>query len=288
MRFTFPDVRDPAQRRLRLYKPIKESVRNARIELRSLLAKERPLPDFLVIGAQKAGTTSLFSYLTTHPHISRPLKKEIHYFDTRWHRHENWYRSHFPATGDGMLTGEASPCYLFYPMAPARVAKLLPDVRLIVLLRDPVARAYSHYQQSRNKGFETCSFEEAVAAEPQRLREDEPLLNGHPDAGTVAFKKNAYLTRGHYAEQLARWFEEFQREQFHIIKSEAFFADPQQTCSDVFSFLGLPDHAVPSLKVHNPGAYDSKLGNGDAALRKYFAPHNRALAELLGEDMAWR
>ena len=129
-------------------------------------ASARRLPDFLVIGAQRAGSTSLFAQLCEHPGVAAPSHKEIHYFDLQSFRGLRWYRSHFPPAGRsrGRITGEASPYYLFHPAVPARVAEALPDVRLVALLRDPVARAYSQYQLSVRDGHETLGFEEALAS----------------------------------------------------------------------------------------------------------------------------
>lgn len=280
---------DKGWRRQRLYKPFKEGYRNLCLGLRLLRAADRRLPDFLIIGVQKAGTTSLFNYLAEHPQIDVPLRKEVHYFDVRYERSERWYRAHFPpsSTLGQTLTGEASPAYLFYEGVEQRVAELLPEVKLIVLLRDPVHRAYSHYQQSGRKGFETLDFSAAMRAEAERLAAPgEPLLRDRV-SGTVALRKYSYLIRGHYAEQLERWFALFPRERFLIMKSEEMFADPQQTCDQVFDFLDLPPHRLQQAKVHNEGRYDRDRLPGEDELRTYFAPHNARLAELLGRDMGW-
>ncbi|HEV2894458.1 MAG TPA: sulfotransferase, partial [Actinomycetota bacterium] len=140
----------------------------------------RLLPDYLIIGAQRAGTTSLHRYLIQHPGVRTTLRtKGVHFFDTAYGRGMSWYASRFPTKltawyvarrhGVELRTGEASPYYLFHPHVPARVAEHLPQVRLIALLRDPVGRAYSHYQHEVARGFETLSFEEAIEAEPARL-----------------------------------------------------------------------------------------------------------------------
>lgn len=280
---------DQGWRRQRLYKPFKEGYRNLCLGLRLLRAPRRRLPDFLLIGIQKAGTTSLFNYLAQHPAIESPLRKEVHYFDVRYERGERWYRAHFPpeSTIGRTLTGEASPAYLFYPGVEHRVAALVPEAKFIVLLRDPVRRAYSHYQQSCRKGFERLSFADAMAAEAKRLAEPgEPLLRDRV-SGTVALRKQSYLIRGHYADQLRKWFAVFPRERFLILKSEAMFADPQATCDRVFEFLGLPPYSLRSVEIHNEGDYDRERLPYEDELRAHFAPLNAELAELIGEDMGW-
>ena len=135
--------------------------------LRQATARWRPLPDFLVIGAQKAGTTALYAYLRWHPGITGPSWKEVSFFDRHWWRGEAWYRGQFPLRGRGRLVGEASPSYLFHPLAPERVHSLVPGARLVALVRDPVARAYSHYQHEVALGREPLGFEDALAAEPR-------------------------------------------------------------------------------------------------------------------------
>ena len=148
----------------------------------------RMMPDFIIIGTQKGGTTSLYRYLIDHPNIAPIYIKEPHYFDIHFHKGIGWYRSHFPTAVEkyyarhvekhDLITGEASPYYLFHPRAPQRVAKTLPKAKLIILLRNPVDRAYSQYQhQLRQPGVEPLSFEEAIAYEEKRLAgEEEKIL----------------------------------------------------------------------------------------------------------------
>src|SRR5436189_26280 len=130
----------------------------------------RPLPDFLILGAQKAGTTALYAYLRWHPQVTGPSFKEVSFFDRHYARGERWYRAHLPVRRRAVV-GEASPSYLFHPLAPERVARMLPEARLIALLRNPVDRAFSHYQHEVALGREQLSFEDALAgefAEPNR------------------------------------------------------------------------------------------------------------------------
>src|SRR5439155_3447898 len=151
----------------------------------------RMLPDYLIIGAQRAGTTSLYLYLTQHPCVAPVvIGKGVHYFDVDFAKGPGWYRGHFPVAARRylsrvgrdrpLITGEGSPYYLFHPLVPERVAALLPEARLIALLRDPVERAYSHYQHFVERGIETLTFEQALEAEPERLKGEVERLHRYP------------------------------------------------------------------------------------------------------------
>ena len=161
-------------------------------------AGARRLPDFLVIGAQRAGSTSLFAQLCAHSGVAAPSHKEIHYLDLQSFRSLRWYRSHFPPTAAarGRITGEASPYYLFHPAVPARVAAELPGVLLVALLRDPVPRAYSQYQLSVRDGHEQLGFEEALRAEPDRLAGEEARLLSDRAYRADAHRHQSYAARG--------------------------------------------------------------------------------------------
>ena len=152
--------------------PVRAVLRNAVWTYGRATSFGRPLPDFLILGAQKAGTTALYSYLRKHPSIIGPSWKEVSYFDRHYARGPAWYRGNFPnkLRTRGALVGEASPSYLFHPLGPRRVRELVPEARLVALLRDPVDRALSHYNHERALGREPLSFEDALAAEDDRLR----------------------------------------------------------------------------------------------------------------------
>lgn len=205
-------------------------------------AKLRVLPDYLIIGAQKAGTSALQRYLETTPGVQAPLVKEVHYFDNHYGAGADWYRAHFPtrrAVVSGQITGEASPYYLLHPWAPARVAALLPDVRLIVLLREPARRAYSHFQHSRALGREPLtSFDEALDREAARTAGGWAELS-RTGRRQPAVEWYSYMRRGRYAAQLARWYKQFPPERLLVIFSEELFADPQPQLERVHAHLGL-------------------------------------------------
>lgn len=258
----------------------------------------RVLPDFVIIGAAKAGTTSLYGWLSEHPHVAPASQKEVHYFDYNFYRGEDWYRTHFPLElerasfaaehGRPFLTGEASPPYIAHDWAPERLARTLPNAKLLVTLRNPVDRAYSQFQMSRREGEEPfASFGEAVDAEAERLRPE--LARTRIDRRYSSWPIGcwSYLMRSRYAEQLERWFGLFPREQFHILTLEDLSCDPQPTLDRVHEFLELPPHRYDGLEPLHTATYDAIPPEMRSRLTDYFRPHNHRLYELLGTDLGW-
>jgi len=258
-----------------------------RVELELRLRQPRALPDAVILGAQKSGTSSLHNYLTQHPGVIAPLRKEVHYFDVNYARGEGWYRGHFGCQGETGLNLDSSPYYLFHPAVPARMHGLLPDAKLIVLLRDPARRAYSHYWHERDKGREALSFESAIEAEPARLGRLEQRLADGDIAHSRAHQSYSYLARGRYAEQLERWFALYPRDRILVLRFEDFVKDPLGGLNDTLAFLGLPDANSVSLEARNARRYPAMQPATMARLKDYFEPHNRRLEELLGRSMGW-
>jgi hypothetical protein len=270
-------------------------LRRAQMLPRILTAPLRADPDFLIIGVQKGGTTSLYSILAQHPAVDEAWKKEVHYFDLRFRRGPAWYRAHFPTRraqregGDQQrrFSGEATPYYLFHPHVPRRVRQALPKVRLVALLRDPVARAYSHYNHLVRLGHESLSFEDAVRKEGERLAGEMDQLVQDEWHYSVNLRNYSYLTRGHYAEQLERWWAEFPREQLLVLKSEDFYQRPREIWPRVIAHLGLPDWSPAEFREYNAGRYPEMSPELARWLKDYFEPHNARLYALLGEDWGW-
>ena len=258
----------------------------------------RVLPDYLIMGAHRCGTTSLHRYLLGHQCVEQTLLgvKGMHYFSSHSHRSWAWYRAHFPTRasrekamrdeGRRLVVGESSPYYLFHPLAPARIAERLPDVKLIVLLRDPVERAYSHYQHMRFEGLERCiTFEEALAREPERLDGEVDKILTVPGYESFHHRHHAYVTRGIYADQIGTLYSLFPQERLLVLD---FLADPTGGLQTVLSFLGLgPFDAPIELERHNAGSYERMRPPTRARLVEFFAPHNRRLYDLLGTDLGW-
>lgn len=207
----------------------------------------RMRPSFLVIGAQRSGTTSLYRALVAHPRILPALRKEVHYFDFQYRKGPAWYLAHYPphsrwARAQGVHTGEASPYYLVHPLAPERAYTFDPAMRIIAILRDPVLRAFSHYRQNVARGREALGFEEALAAEPERLAVDAHRLTVPPHYYSRGHHFYSYADRGRYAHHLSRWLRTFAAEQVLVIEAEALFTNPTATLAAVFAFLDLPAH----------------------------------------------
>ncbi len=250
-------------------------------------AHQRQPPGFVIIGAQKGGTTSLFRYLTEHPDVGGANKKEVHFFDFRFHKGMDWYLAHFPPRGKHTLVGEASPSYLFHPEVPGRVRAALPQAKLIVLLRNPVDRAYAHYQMNVGWGFETLPFEAAISQEPERMGDSGDLSRDWQSLSYVNWRRFSYVSRGVYVDQLQRWLSVFPREQVLVIKSEELYEEPERIYDQTLKFLDLRPWRLTSYEHYNRGAYAGMHPETRERLADYFAPHNRQLYDLLGWDLGW-
>jgi len=232
------------------------------------------LPDFVIIGAQKGGTSFLYYLLTRHPLVEPAARKELHFFDQPEHFENGaeWYRRCFPrlSSKDGQrsITGEATPYYLFDPPVTKRMAEIVPTARLIALLRNPIERAYSHYQMQVKRGTEPRTFEEAIEQQ-----------------------HSSYVSRGIYVDQLLRWFEFFSKEQMLILKSEDFFERPIEILKVVLTFLDLPDWQPEASELQqrrHTGTYKQKMDPSTRRrLEAYFEPYNQRLYECLDVDFGW-
>lgn len=279
-------ARLPAELVPALPRPVRNVLRGAYRATGLATAQVRPLPDFLILGAQKAGTTALYAYLRWHPDITGPSFKEISFFDRHYAHGERWYRAHLPLRRRA-LVGEASPSYLFHPQAPERVARMLPESRLIALLRNPVERAFSHYQHEVALDREPLSFEEAIDREDERMRGELDHMLRDPSYFSHAWWNYTYVARGRYAEQLERWFGAFPREHLLVLLTDELAADTPGTYRRVLDFLGAEVQDLDSY----PRIFDRDYADMDPATRarleEIFAEPNRRLAALLGRDLPW-
>jgi hypothetical protein len=251
---------------------------------RRLSSGSRVLPSFLVLGAQKAGTTSLFELLAQHPQVQPPRLKEVNFFDKDWSKGLDHYRSVFPRNSemsDVDRTFDNTPSYLYQPRVPKRVLEVVPDARFVVLLRNPTDRAYSHYLHAKALGRETLSFEEGLAAEGHPPRADDR----QPVDLWAAAQNLAYVARGRYIDQLERWWAHFPRDRFLLLKSEDFFADPVAALDEIAVFVGLerfvPADVTPRNQSRGP-ALDPAIR---ASLDERFAHDNARLLAATGIDL---
>ena len=214
-------------------------------------------PNFLGVGTQKGGTTYLHNLLKCHPQIFLAYPKEIHFFSLHWQKGKDWYFSHFNDATDNQVCGEITPYYLYHPEAPQRICSLLPAVKNIILLRDPVERALSQYFHSKRLGFETLELKDAIAAEPERLRESgESLARGQKH---LAHQQHSYLSRSRYEEQVRRFEQRFPAQQLLILRSEDLFQTPQLIWDQVINFLELDPMICPDLPPAYAGCGGSLL-----------------------------
>jgi hypothetical protein len=247
-------------------------------------------PGYLVVGTKRGGSTSIAQWISQHPEVAPCRRsKGTHYFDVNFGRGWKWYLAGYEkASGPWKVTGEASPYYMFHPLAPARIAAALPEVRLIVSLREPVARAWSHHQYESQKGYEDKGFEEALDLEPTRLDGEEQRIRDNPTYESFSHRHHTYLQRGHYAEQLDRLYQHFTPEQVLVLKSESMFVDPHQELDKVWKHLGLTPvslNGLERLKATNaPMDINPSLHE---RLVEYYRPWNKRLAELPGVDVNW-
>jgi hypothetical protein len=257
----------------------------------------RVLPSFLIVGAQKAGTTSLYYYLQQHPQILAASSTEVHYFDYKFHQGTWVYQSYFPTQQEieekqeqlnqKVITGESSPYYLFHPCVPRRITRLLPDIKIIILLRDPVARTYSHYQHQVRKGRESLSFADAIRQESNRLQGEREKLLKFEKYCSYNHAHFSYVARSLYLNQIQAYYQHFKPENILILASEAFFADPQASYSKVIDFLGLNPFSITDKTPKNVGQYRQKSIPLEAELRRYYYPHNQQLYDYLQRDFGW-
>jgi sulfotransferase family protein len=259
----------------------------------------RCLPSFLVIGATQSGTTSFFSYLTGVPGVLPAVCKEIRFFSRHYERGTGWYRSFFPLAASRALArrrlgaepavGEASPAYLWHPWAPSRVHALDPGMRLIVLLRDPVDRAYAQYQKVRDSGAETLEFDEAIDAESERTAGELARMESDSSYLSESYRRYAYLGRSLYADQLEGWLGLFPREQLLVLATEDLALDPAGVIAESARFLGLPEPAPQpgAYPRRNTRAYDPLEPALRERLVRHFDEPNRRLVALIGQDLPW-
>ncbi len=257
----------------------------------------RVLPDFLIIGAQKAGTTSLYRNLIKHPCVVPALIKEVYFFALDHAKGANWYRSFFPSKlgarvhrkmHGAFLTCEATPYYIYHPLVPRRARNLVPDAKILAILRNPVDRAYSHYQHVRDLGLETVdTFEEALALETQRLKGEYEKIVQDGDYESYNHRHFSYTSRGIYVDQLTRWFDSYPREQILVLSLEEFKSDWKASFTRVLNFLQLPSWDVREFKKYYSRRYDGMNPETRQRLVEFFRPHNQRLYELLGRSFEW-
>jgi len=268
-------------------------IRRSQLVFHRLTGIVRLLPDFLIIGVPRSGTTSLFNYIIEHPAVFQPLWKEVAFFSKHYDKGVTWYKSHFTSKltksfitsrGKDFQTGESTPNCLYHPQAPKRIFEVIPKVKMILLLRNPVDRANSHYWQSVRKTRETSSFEDVIT---KQMNED-PISDEKaflPGGGDFA---NRYISGGIYTDRIKRFFEIFPKDQILILKSEDLYDDPKSTYKKTLEFLNLSKYEMQNFKKFN---YYEDQPDMDKSIRQklieFYKPHNEKLYKLLDRNFNW-
>ena len=262
----------------------------------------RPYPDYLIVGAKRGGTTSLHNYLLSHPGVLGLFpqvrgKKSTDFFFASTERGDTWYRSHFHAgpyrgalqrrLGYRPLGGEASPYYVWDPRLAPRIRATVPEVKAILLLRDPVERAFSHYCERRANGVEPLSFPDALDAEDHRTEGELERMLADPGYHSEAYDFYTYRQRGVYLPQIRNWLTHFPAEQLLVLISEELYRDPQREFDRVCAFLGLPSCELGAQRQFNSSAEGGIDAVSRQRLADFFAGPNAALEEFLQRPISW-
>jgi hypothetical protein len=280
-------------------RPLKRAAQSVAVMAGRMTWPARTLPAFLIVGAQRCGTTSMYRALSQHPLVLKAfLHKGVHFFDENYRRGLGWYQGHFPlraharqagrSAGAMAMTFESSPYYMFHPLAAERIARDLPGVKLLVLVRDPVERAYSAHAHELARGYETEPFERALELESSRLAGEAERIMAEPAYLSHSHQHHAYRARGHYIEQIDRLERLFGREQMHVLDAAAFWADPEPSFRAVLGFLGLPYHSGIAFERHNSRPRSPMPETVRKELEEHFRPYDERLATWLGEKLSWR
>jgi hypothetical protein len=253
-------------------------------------------PAFMIVGAQRAGTTTLYRVLSEHPAVARPtVSKGIGYFDLRYRHGPRWYAGHFPLRflarrkhGPDVVTFESSGYYLFHPLAASRIARDLPGVKVVVMVREPVERAYSAHRHELARGFETEEFERAVELEDERLAGEVEKILADPSYESEHHRHHAYLARSRYSEQIDRFIDALGPDRVHIVDADVFFADPAGEFERLRAWLGLPEWSPAAVEQWNARPRLPMSTELRERLDRHFEPYDARLAEQMGRTPSWR
>ncbi|WP_249370119.1 sulfotransferase [Acaryochloris marina] len=274
---------------------MKSAIKKAIFNYRKATWRSRNLPDFMIIGAQKSGTSSLYYYLSQHSQISPSYVKEVHFFDgglkpdfDNFKQGQSWYLSHFPRAGKtvkNQKTFDSSPLYIFNPIVPKRISEIIPKAKLIAILRNPTERAISHYFYEKKLGYESLPIMDALLAEEERLK---PILE-QQDYKHTNFIHFSYKSRGHYYDQIKRYLNYFSMSNILFINSAMLFSHPEITLRRVFNFIGVDDDFfVKDLHACNVSQNRTKVAaNIYEYLDNYYYSQNHLLYKLIGENFGW-
>lgn len=256
----------------------------------SLFGKEEEkwAPDFILVGAQKSATGFLRKFIAMHPQVVWAQNHEVHFFDKNFEKGTQWYQNQFfdRPTPDHII-GEKTPAYMALPFVPKRIFSLYPKTKIIMILRNPVSRAYSHYQFNVRRGLENLSFEEAIKAEPSRVTEGKQKTRKNFHYENHISMRYSYLGLGIYDKQIQRWLDYFPREQILILKFDDLVQDPQKMMDEIFTFLGLPPFENIPFENTKETHYEPMIPATRQKLIEFFRPYNQQLQKLLDQEFPW-
>jgi hypothetical protein len=279
---------------LRIYPDMRHRIGfRPKLAIRRLLARKRAFPNVFIIGIQKCGTTSLEKYLSEHPMILPSYYKEMKYFDLFHFKSPGWYLAHFPfqkQLSGGKITIDATPDYIFYPKAAQQIKALMPDARFLVVVRDPVDRAFSHYLYSKRRGYEDLPFMAALENEEIRIEKEREMLVKEGSGFAWRYRENSYKQRSLYCQQLRHWFRFFPKDRFMIIDAEKLKNNRQAAYDEILTFLNLPPHALGSTREYNkaPGDEKKMTEAEEDYLKAFYKEANAQLFQLLGREFDWK
>jgi hypothetical protein len=237
------------------------------------------LPDYLVVGECKCGTSSIYHYLTKHPQILETYgngiddylgTKELRFFDRYYDKGLDWYKSKFPDTANGQITGEGASIYFGRMISLDRIKRDLPHVKIIVLLRNPIDRLYSHF----------CHMRKWIPDWKNKYDSFENFLNSARE------EDNYLIEKGIYVRPLSKWFDVF-GSQVMVIESETLFKAPQKICDDIFSWLGVDAFELKNFEKLNSSSLSTIKPQTRKTLKAFYASYNKELYELIGYKMQW-
>jgi len=273
-------------------------IRGAARQLGIATAPLRMSPEFLVVGAQRCGTTTLYRLLVDHPSIVKPLfHKGVGYFDLSYDRSWNWYRGHFPIAslaaartrGHGRpVTFDSSGYYMYHPLGATRIARSMPDVKVVVLVRDPVERAHSAHAHELARGFEDQPFEAAVELESERIAGEADRMRSDPSYQSFHHRHHSYLARGRYADQVVALQQALPPEQVFVIDANRFFAEPVEQFCLLQEWLGLPVYRPRHVEQANARPRAPMAEGLRDRLLDYFEQPDAQLQRILGAVPSWR
>ena len=253
----------------------------------------RVLPDFIIIGSMKCGTTSLYYDMCEHPCASAAARDEIGFFDSNFHLGLNWYRSMFPTKGqiedikhkEGVaITGEDTPFYFWNPIAAKRIQKILPNIKLIIILRNPIDRAYSEYQDLVSRESNSPSFETFIENEINTRKKGIIITEENFE---IFNQNDSYLLKGIYVDQLKIWTKLFPKEQIFTLSTESLNSEPTASMESVFQYLNLPDYKIKNTQHQKQKKYTPMDSQTRKLLIEFFKPHNERLFKFIGKKFDW-